>query len=81
MYGHGCKPACPYLGQPREEVVTVSLVCGCKGNRTRSTKSFIVHDCMAWGRCLPTYTCAPDAVETLHAGEWAEPCRGCVKRP
>lgn len=73
---------CPYLGQPRDgDLLTVGLVCGCKANRKRRQQSFIVHDCAVQGRCLPAYTCSPDAVETFVAGDWAEPCRGCEKRP
>lgn len=81
---HSCKLrlTCPYLGQPRDgDLLTVGLVCGCKANRKRRQQSFIVHDCAVQGRCLPAYTCSPDAVETFVAGDWAEPCRGCSKRP
>lgn len=75
-------PPCPYLGSPREETVTLSLLCGCKAKRTRTEKTLVVYDCAVQGRCLPGYSCTRDAAtEDVIAGEWAVPCRGCPKRP
>lgn len=73
---------CPYLGQAIEgDIVTINLLSGCKKNRKRETKQFIIHDCAIMGRAMPAYTCCKEAIETLVAGDWAEPCKFCEHNP
>ena len=64
-------------------VLVAELVCGCKANRTRTRKSFIVHDCAKFGRAIPSYTCQKDALEIVVSGEWdgAQACKFCELNP